>query len=444
MIICAHLFFSRIKAYKNTKRFLERKHHKKMDQPKISVVVPIYNSELYLRECLDSICNQTLKDIEILCVDAGSSDGTLDILEDYQDGDRRIKVVNSSKKSMGYQYNLGIRLAQGEYIGFVETDDFIAPEMYKELYMIAEEYDVDIIRSDWYSYTEESLTYMRVLSNNELYNNLAENGTRGEFIHDGNVEHWSGLYKKEFLQKNKIKYNETPGASYQDISFLFLAYVYCRKLYYLDRAFYYYRKDNPNSSIHDSDKVFCVFDELEYTLQRTMSISNSNKIRGALGYYFFPQILKCLRRTQEEKQEPFVEKIKSEYKVLYEKGLCDESYFHEEELVLLKELMDNPKEAIISHRRQQKEFLASLSKITNLIIIGKGMMANWIINKLPNVNGIIANITSDSLDEYTDYKDDAQLLVAVKNSNVRDDIINRLLEAGFKNYITIPYGLFEF
>ena len=96
-----------------------------MDKPLISVIMPSYNVARYIRVCMESVLAQSLQDMEILAIDAGSEDGTLDILREYADKDERICLVHSEKKSYGYQVNLGIQMARGKYIGIVETDDFI-------------------------------------------------------------------------------------------------------------------------------------------------------------------------------------------------------------------------------------------------------------------------------------------------------------------------------
>ena len=97
--------------------------------PKVSVIMPSLNVGKYIRESLTSVCNQTLKEIEIICVDAGSTDGTLEIIKEFAASDKRIKVIHSDKKSYGYQMNVGIHEAQGDYIGIVETDDAVLGDM---------------------------------------------------------------------------------------------------------------------------------------------------------------------------------------------------------------------------------------------------------------------------------------------------------------------------
>ena len=103
----------------------------------LSIIIPTLNSAHYLKECIDSVLNQLLCDIEIIVVDANSTDGTLQILQDYAKSDSRLSLIISERKSYGYQMNLGIAKAQGEYIGIVESDDFIKPTMFERLYSIA-------------------------------------------------------------------------------------------------------------------------------------------------------------------------------------------------------------------------------------------------------------------------------------------------------------------
>ena len=118
---------------------------------KVSVIIPVLNGAEYIRECMDSIVGQTLSDIEIIPVDAGSTDGTLEILKEYAKKDTRIKLLTADKKSMGYQYNLGIQNADGEYVGFCESDDYLASDMLEKLYRTAEERgEMDFIKSDFF------------------------------------------------------------------------------------------------------------------------------------------------------------------------------------------------------------------------------------------------------------------------------------------------------
>ena len=115
--------------------------------PKVSVIVPVYNIEQYLRECIDSILAQTLTDLEVICVDDGSTDRSPGILDDYASRDPRVHVIHRENHGYGQSVNVGMDRAVGEYIGIVESDDRILPDMYEKLYNAAREYDLDFVKS---------------------------------------------------------------------------------------------------------------------------------------------------------------------------------------------------------------------------------------------------------------------------------------------------------
>lgn len=113
--------------------------------PKVSILMPACNVEKFLRECMDSVVNQTLEDIEIICIDDGSKDATGDILDEYAEKDSRIKVIHKPNSGYGHSMNVGIDNATGEYIGIVETDDFADLNMFEELYAVAKRCNADEI-----------------------------------------------------------------------------------------------------------------------------------------------------------------------------------------------------------------------------------------------------------------------------------------------------------
>ncbi len=117
------------------------------------MVLPSLNVASYIRECLESVTRQTLKDIEIICVDSGSTDGTLEVIREFEAKDPRVKVIVSDKKSYGRQMNLGFDAATGEYLGIVETDDWVVPNMYEKLYKIAKRNQLDFVKADFYRFT---------------------------------------------------------------------------------------------------------------------------------------------------------------------------------------------------------------------------------------------------------------------------------------------------
>ena len=118
-----------------------------MADAKVSVIVPVYNAEEYLKRCVDSLRNQTLEDIEIILVDDSSTDSSLEICKDFSGKDSRIKVIHKENEGAGMARNAALRVATGKYIGFVDSDDFVEPDMFKSLFEKAEENESDLVMS---------------------------------------------------------------------------------------------------------------------------------------------------------------------------------------------------------------------------------------------------------------------------------------------------------
>ena len=224
---------------------------------KVSVLMPSLNVVRYIRECMESVISQTMEEMEILCIDAGSTDGTLEILEEYVRKDRRVRLIKADKKSYGYQMNLGLKEALGEYIGVVETDDFILPNMYEKLYTFAKKNNADYVKSDFdifttledgqriflkYSLKKHSkITYDTIYTPQDF---LMRKQTIDIFI-------WNGIYKRNFLLEKEIWFQETPGAAFQDCGFRYQVVLNAERGFFLEDSFYRYRRDNINSSTYN-------------------------------------------------------------------------------------------------------------------------------------------------------------------------------------------------
>ena len=130
---------------------------------KVSVIIPVYNVEPYLKQCMDSVVGQTLKDIEIICVDDGSTDGSLDILREYAAEDNRIQIIEQKNAGAGAARNNGMRHATGKYLSFLDSDDFFEPRMLEKAYDLAEKDQADFVayKSDQY-HTEETVCFSRL------------------------------------------------------------------------------------------------------------------------------------------------------------------------------------------------------------------------------------------------------------------------------------------
>ena len=220
------------------------------DCPKVSIIMPALNVRDYIEECVDSVINQTLEDIEIILVDAGSDDGTLEILQDYTKKDSRITLLHSDQRSYGHQMNMGISQSKGEYIGIVETDDYIAPEMFEELYKISNNGEYDIVKSSFIYVNEDTgeiykdLNRLKQRIPDDRPFNLKDNA----YIFTGHPSIWAAIYRREFLLMNDITFMEAPGGGWVDNPFLHETACLAKTIRYTDEAYYYYRESNPNSS----------------------------------------------------------------------------------------------------------------------------------------------------------------------------------------------------
>lgn len=317
--------------------------------PKVSIVIPSLNSIAYIQECLESVCNQSLKDIEILCVDANSTDGTLEYLKELESKDKRLKVIVSDKKSYGYQMNLGIKAAKGEYLGIVESDDYIKPKMYEELYRIAKERNYDVIKGDILSFEDKGqreFTLNPTAYNKSFYGSIISYEKQGaKVLTQAWCMNQSGIYKLDFLREFDILFNESAGASYQDSGFWFQVFTLARSIYFVKKAHYCYRRDNPNSSSVSKAKVYCICDEFAFMrnfLKKHPKIElQTAKINA---YLRFRDYGWNLERIADEYRLPFLQRIQSEFLELKAKGELDWSYFDEFQRAKLERILKDPKE----------------------------------------------------------------------------------------------------
>lgn len=218
---------------------------------KVSLILPSLNVAKYIRKCLDSVRGQTLREIEVLCIDAGSDDGTREILQEYADADKRIMLIDSPRRSYGYQVNLGIQLAHGEYIGIVETDDYVQDNMYGHLYDLARTYSVEVVHADAVivegDTDKKNIRHIFSLHNKTRYFKKWGNvDLLTRHITDQSI--WDGIYKREFLLQWRIRCNESHGAAFQDIGFLQQIHTFANNVVFSDQALYCYRADRPDSS----------------------------------------------------------------------------------------------------------------------------------------------------------------------------------------------------
>ena len=221
----------------------------------VSVVIPVYNTSQYLRECLGSVLEQTLNDIEIITVNDGSTDNSLEILNEYAQRDSRIKVVDKANGGLASAYNRGQRMATGKYIYFLDSDDWLEKDALEILYRMAEEKQVELVKSYGFyaeTHNESDLSVMvPLIKCNKVIRNML---FIPEFV-ARHVAQWTVLYRRDFLIKNHIWATEFPKKMAPDISFMYHVWCCCNSLYVVPKAFVHYRKDNPDSDKNSGSKM---------------------------------------------------------------------------------------------------------------------------------------------------------------------------------------------
>jgi len=368
---------------------------------KVTVIVPVHNSEKYLKGCLESALSQTFREIEILCIDTGNTDRCFKIISALQAQDDRIAYIRDPNSSYGHKINVGIGAAKGEYAAILETDDRMSQDMLEKLYSAAKKYDADIVNSDYFEFFEYK--GRRLFEKCEIYQNFAvcdrlinytvetPKTTVAEGI-------WTALYRKDFLLTQKIRLNESPGASYQDASFLFLRGLLAKSVYHLDEPLYWYRIDNAGSSVKDDKKIFEMADEYNFLKQE---LKKRNVTDDDVWNLFYFRKYKSFHwnygRLSEKARERFLERYLDEIRAdiasnAISRTNCDEDFYNRtfllvDDLARFKELAaeadcHKPVQAIV-------ETLGRLED-REVVVFGAGVLGTRIVSILQqNENQIV-------------------------------------------------------
>lgn len=241
-----------------------------MNKIKVSVIIPVYNVEKYIEECVKSVLNQTLKEIEIIIVNDGTKDNSMKKIEKFL-SDERIVIINKENGGLSSARNVGLEVAKGKYISFVDSDDFINERMLEDLYENSSE--ADIVFSNIILYDE--ITKIKKKRKN-INTKLKKQDKGFYFWRYMGTEVWNKIYKRDFLKRENIKFIE--GIIFEDVPFVFYSLFLASKVKYIDKYHYYYRVNRENSIMnteHKKEKL-CISTEKILT-----EISNmENKIKN--------------------------------------------------------------------------------------------------------------------------------------------------------------------
>lgn len=290
-----------------------------MSTPFISVVIPTYNASKFLREALDSLIAQTFTDWEAICVNDGSTDDSLSILQEYAAKDSRFRILDGPNGGYGKAMNRGLDAACGVYTSILEPDDFTPRLSYETLANTAKRYNADIVRGEaCYFYENEDGTRVYYsLRKSPAYHCVFAPKNKTD-IFQATPHTWTCLYNLDFIRKYNIRYNETPGASYQDTGMFFISAAYAERYVCIPDITYAYRTDNPASSVRNfSRKGNVMLDEFLFIRRKLESGKRwAESIRPHFLHRYLTVNLWMYAALSDDLKPPFLERFCKELRDL--------------------------------------------------------------------------------------------------------------------------------
>lgn len=246
---------------------------------KVSIIVPVYNVEKYLKRCLDSITNQTLKELEIICINDGSTDNSLKILKQYAHKDKRISIINKQNEGLSVARNTGMEAASGEYIGFVDSDDWVDLNYFEKLYTAAEKYNCDMAASGIIRLHKWNKKFHLKFEEEKVADNTDE---KFEICDVPELSYvWNKIYKRESFMSKNLRFEE--GIFFEDVIMTPKILYSLGKLVTVPDTYYYYWR-NPNSTVTkrtdkvNNDSIYAHNKALEFIKNHNIDISTHEPI----------------------------------------------------------------------------------------------------------------------------------------------------------------------
>lgn len=277
--------------------------------PKVSVIIPVYNVEKYLRQTLDSVINQTLKNIEIICVDDGSTDSSTDILQEYAAMDKRITVIRQSNQGAAMARNLGIKQVHGKYLYFMDSDDICHKDMLRLAVDAAEMNDADIVvfKAGTFINTPSEYTVMNDCIGkycSKGIDNVNAKTIADDVFNSFLVQAWNKLYRKSFVGKHSLKFQELRRTN--DLFFTCKSLVCAETISLIDRVLFFHREGISTSLQANTDKspldFYYALLEIKRFLVSTrcydLYMTSFNKLAADILFYNLHRLKKSMAREQ--------------------------------------------------------------------------------------------------------------------------------------------------
>ena len=341
---------------------------------KISIIIPYQNVENYIEKCLNSVKNQTLSDIEIICVNDCSEDNSLQIVQKFVDEDNRFKNINLTQKSgQATARNEALKIATGEYIGFVDSDDWVDEKMFEKLYTKAISNNTDITMCQALLFNNEtsltstndyySLYNLKNIQDKTFnYNDVIEN------ILDINVVIWNKIFKREFLNKINSKFED--GHIFEDLPFFFYTFLKAEKVNIVWESLYYYRQNRKNSTMLIADEKLLdriLMVEKTYNFLKSYSFFETEKIN--IVSWVFNDLIHNFLHLNSKHFESFYKKMQAFFKKIVcsedEREILKDQYYGEEFFFICENYFREFKKHLIATYEQYKTDLSN--KESNLV-----------------------------------------------------------------------------
>lgn len=313
-------------------------------QPKVSIVVPIYNVEKYVEQCVRSLMGQTLREIEIILVNDGSKDGSREIIGRLAQEDPRISILDRENSGYGASINAGFAAATGEYLGILESDDYCEPDAFETLYALAKSAGADMAKCafNFYWSDPERWEYFGIVDAAHAERPMAPLDYESMFYVKASI--WSAIYRADFIRAQGITLRESPGASYQDTSFSFKVMCLAKTVAYTQEALFNYRQDNENSSVNSKGKAFVLMDEyaeIERFLAQD-SVENAEELSKIAAMMKYDAYIWNYNRVDASFHLELAERMSEEFKRDTARGAIDIMRFSTEKWYPLMLIMKDP------------------------------------------------------------------------------------------------------
>lgn len=267
---------------------------------KVSVVVPVYNVEKYLKRCVDSLIGQSYSNLEILLVDDGSKDSSLSICKEYELKDSRIRVFHKENEGLGLTRNYGIERATGEHVTFVDSDDYLTSDAIAVMMDRAIATNADVVIATHYYKNEVQEVAMpeRLYSGNEIKKTLMVHmmGNDGNNLDALSYTAWGKLYKKELFTKNNLVFPSERKFIWEDLAFSVEAYPVCNKVYVLHKSVYYYCfNEGSLTHTYKPNKLELVMELYRYMCIKIQELGLPKEAQYRLDTNFIGHIRTCIK-----------------------------------------------------------------------------------------------------------------------------------------------------